>query len=147
REGDEGADDCHRESRLHFAASRGSGDTWYGAGSVACGGADRSGDLMLVAAKALRGSGMVAARPGKAGRRTAAASRRTPHQAPVARVSGALGPGVVPLTTKPRALSVRARCISDRREIPRLRVPALRAKAKTRDTPLGMTFGYAGAGC
>ncbi len=27
----------------------------------------------------------------------------------------------------------------DRREIPRLRVPALRAKAKARDTPLGMT--------
>src|SRR6185437_14307822 len=33
-----------------------------------------------------------------------------------------------------------------RREIPRLRVPALRAKAKARDTSLGMTFLYAGAG-
>jgi hypothetical protein len=30
------------------------------------------------------------------------------------------------------------RCLH-RREIPRLRVPALRAKAKERDTPLGMT--------
>jgi hypothetical protein len=41
---------------------------------------------------------------------------------------------------KPRpSTQLAARLKDARREIPRLRVPALRAKAKTRDTPLGMT--------
>ncbi len=38
-------------------------------------------------------------------------------------------------------MSLRRKCcrVVNPREIPRLRVPALRAKAKARDTPLGMT--------
>ena len=36
-------------------------------------------------------------------------------------------------------LFARGRFVLHRREIPQLRVPALRAKTKTRDTPLGMT--------
>jgi hypothetical protein len=46
--------------------------------------------------------------------------------------SKGLRPGQKPLS-RPRERTVM------RREIPRLRVPALRAKAKARDTPLGMT--------
>ena len=80
---------------------------------------------------------------GKPGRQTA----ELPHSTGGTRLHEADGVQVakyvcraqraVPLREK--ALGARTKRIDGRREIPRPRVPALRAKPKARDTPLGMT--------
>jgi hypothetical protein len=77
--------------------------------------------------------------------------RPAPHrEIQLRRSSGSMGepgrrrrrtpaPGTACWTPATRCRSGRLQCGLHRREIPRLRVPALRAEAKARDTPLGMT--------